>query len=59
VLAAPVLATMVLVSRYFLRKMLDQDPWPDSEFGSQKSNIPWNEFISRLIKGRQKNKPVE
>jgi predicted PurR-regulated permease PerM len=59
VLAAPVLATMVLVSRYFLRKMLDQDPWPDSEFGSQNSNIPWNEFISRLIKGRQKNKPVE
>lgn len=59
VLAAPVLATMVLVSRYFLRKMLDQDPWPDSEFGSRTSNIPWNEFISRLIKGRQKNKPVE
>ena len=59
VLAAPVLATMVLVSRYFLRKMLDQDPWPDSEFGSQNSNIPWNEFISRLIRGRQKNKPVE
>jgi len=59
VLAAPVLATMVLVSRYFLRKMLDQDPWPDSEFGSRTSNIPWNEFISRLIRGRQKNKPVE
>lgn len=59
VLAAPVLATMVLISRYFLRKMLDQDPWPDSEFGSQNSTIPWNEFISRLIRGRQKNKPVE
>jgi predicted PurR-regulated permease PerM len=59
VLAAPVLATMVLISRYFLRKMLDQDPWPDSEFGAQNSNIPWNEFISRLFKGRQKKEPVE
>ena len=58
-LAAPVLASMVLISRYFLRKMLDQEPWPSSEFGSQDSNIPWNEFISRLIKGRQKNEPVE
>ncbi len=59
VLAAPVLATMVLVSRYFLRKMLDQDPWPPSEFETQTSNIPWNEFFSRLIKGTEKNKPVE
>ena len=58
-LAAPVLASMVLISRYFFRKMLDQEPWPSSEFGSQDSNIPWNEFISRLIKGRQKNEPVE
>jgi predicted PurR-regulated permease PerM len=59
VLAAPVLASMVLVSRYFLRKMLDQNPWPDSEFGSQDPNIPWNEFISRLLKGRQKKEPTE
>lgn len=58
-LAAPVLASMVLISRYFLRKMLDQEPWPSSEFGSQDSNIPWNEFVSRLIRGRQKNNPVE
>jgi predicted PurR-regulated permease PerM len=59
VLAAPVLASMVLVSRYFLRKLLDQNPWPDSEFGSQDPNIPWNEFISRLFKGRQKKEPIE
>jgi len=59
VLAAPVLASMVLISRYFLRKMLDQEPWPSSEFGSRDSNIPWNEFISRLIRGRQKNEPVD
>ena len=59
VLAAPVLASMVLISRYFLRKMLDQDPWPDSEFTDQNTNIPWNEFINRLFKGRQKKEPTE
>jgi predicted PurR-regulated permease PerM len=59
VLAAPVLASMVLISRYFLRKLVDQDPWPTSEFDPQNSNIPWNEFINRLIKGKQKNEPVD
>jgi predicted PurR-regulated permease PerM len=29
VLAAPVLATMRLMSRYIARKMFDQDPWPE------------------------------
>lgn len=53
-LAAPVLATMVLMSRYFLRKMLDQDPWPPSEDENQKT-IPWTEFINRLWKGNQKS----
>jgi len=59
VLAAPVLASMVLISRYFLRKMLDQDPWPSSEDEAQNSTIPWNEIISRLFRGKQKNTPVE
>ncbi|RME08458.1 MAG: AI-2E family transporter [Anaerolineae bacterium] len=31
VLAAPVLATLTLVGRYVLRKMLDLDPWPQDE----------------------------
>ncbi len=59
VLAAPVLASMVLLSRYFIRKMLDQDPWPPSDDESRGADIPWNEFISRLWKGRQKNAPSE
>ena len=59
VLAAPVLASMVLISRYFIRKMLDQEPWPPSDDESRVTNIPWNEFISRLWKGRQKNAPSE
>jgi predicted PurR-regulated permease PerM len=58
VLAAPVLASLVLVSRYFIRKMFDQDPWPPDD-GSRDTNIPWNEFISRLWKGRQTNPPSE
>ncbi|MFN2264116.1 MAG: AI-2E family transporter [Anaerolineales bacterium] len=59
VLAAPVLATMVLVSRYFLRKLMDQEPWPSSEDESQGTTIPWNEFISRLFRGKQKDTPAE
>ena len=31
VIAAPILATLQLVGRYVLRKMLDQDPWPEPE----------------------------
>lgn len=59
VLAAPVLASMVLLSRYFMRKLTDQDPWPSLEFDTQTSNIPWNDFLTRLVKGKQKDKPVE
>lgn len=59
VLAAPVLASMVLISRYFLRKMVDQEPWPDSEYGLQNSEIPWNEYISRLFKGKQDKEQLD
>ena len=30
VLAAPLLATMTLLGQYILRKMFDQDPWPEN-----------------------------
>jgi predicted PurR-regulated permease PerM len=30
-IAAPLLATLILIGRYTLRKLLDQDPWPSSE----------------------------
>lgn len=59
VLAAPVLASMVLISRYFLRKMVDQEPWPDSEYGLQNSEIPWNEYINRLFKGKKDKEQVD
>lgn len=35
VMAAPVLATVQLVGRYTLRKMFDQDPWPEPESAEQ------------------------
>jgi predicted PurR-regulated permease PerM len=40
-LAAPVLATLIIVGRYAIRKMLDQDPWEgiDHEY-KEKPNIP-------------------
>jgi predicted PurR-regulated permease PerM len=59
VLAAPVLATMVLISRYFFRKMLDQDPWPVEDGETDETNLSWIEFINRLWKGRQKIDPSE
>ena len=31
VLAAPVLASVLLITRYIIRKMFDQDPWPEPE----------------------------
>jgi predicted PurR-regulated permease PerM len=31
VIAAPILATLKLFGQYILRKMLDQDPWPEEE----------------------------
>lgn len=31
IIAAPFLATLQLVGRYILRKMFDQDPWPEPE----------------------------
>jgi predicted PurR-regulated permease PerM len=54
VLAAPVLASMVLLTRYFIRKMLDQEPWPPSDNETRESQIPWIEFLNRLWKGKQK-----
>ena len=31
IIAAPLLATIILVGTYVIRKMLDQDPWPEEE----------------------------
>jgi predicted PurR-regulated permease PerM len=59
VLAAPVLASMVLLSRYFTRKMVDLDPWPPSDEESRENDIPWIDFINRLWGRKQKPKTPE
>lgn len=49
VLAAPVLASMILILRYTTRKMLDLDPWPETEAAHPRSlQFPWVELYNRL-----------
>jgi predicted PurR-regulated permease PerM len=49
VLAAPVLASIVLILRYTTRKMLDLDPFPESETaGSRSFQFPWVELFNRV-----------
>jgi len=53
IIAAPMLATFVLFGRYVMRKMLDQDPWPEKT-GDAKSTSSINileklrSFFNRL-----------
>ena len=48
VLAAPVLATFNLVSRYVLRKMFDLEPWPEVEGGGAYPRGRWVRWWHRL-----------
>ena len=48
VLAAPVLATLMLVGRYVLRKMLDLDPWPPSDADIRPMEFPLRKWVYRL-----------
>jgi predicted PurR-regulated permease PerM len=48
VLAAPVLATITLISRYVLRKMLDLDPWPPSDVEIRPLEFPLRRWLYRL-----------
>jgi predicted PurR-regulated permease PerM len=41
VIAAPVLATLLIVGRYIVRKMFDQDPWPEPQSLEEIHIIPW------------------
>jgi len=48
VLAAPVLATMLLLVRYVSRKMFDLPPWPAQEEQPKKVELPLMRFQRRL-----------
>jgi predicted PurR-regulated permease PerM len=53
VLAAPVLATLVLMGRYVGRKMFDLPPWPVQEEQPKKVEPPWKRFQRRLLALRE------
>jgi predicted PurR-regulated permease PerM len=50
VLAAPVLASLSLISRYLVRKLFDQDPWPEPEKEPKPIEYPWAGFYGYLRK---------
>ena len=49
VLAAPVLATLMLLGRYVSRKMFDLPPWPEKEARRKKVVYPWQRFRRWLL----------
>ena len=49
ILAAPVYATVLLIVRYIIRKLADQDPWPEDEFNQKlDSSKPVQTLLVRL-----------
>lgn len=48
VLAAPVVATINLMSRYVLRKMFDLDPWPEPETQPEPVRVTWGRGLIRV-----------
>jgi len=47
-LAAPVLATLQVLSRYVIRKMFDLDPWPEVPEKPEPSGVPLRVHVDRL-----------
>jgi predicted PurR-regulated permease PerM len=48
ILAAPGLATAMMLGRYITRKMLDLDPWPDTDEVESVLEYPWAKLGGRL-----------
>jgi predicted PurR-regulated permease PerM len=48
VLAAPVLASLMLIGRYIFRKMLELDPWPEPELELVPITYPWTRWGTRI-----------
>lgn len=46
-LAAPVLASIALLARYIVRKMLDLPPWPEDTEPVHPPEFPWEELMRR------------
>jgi len=63
VIAAPFLATIQLIGQYVVRKMFDQDPWPEE--GPEAADRPAQSVLTRLrgtlnlLRGRKQLPPPE
>lgn len=59
VIAAPLLATVMLLGRYIARKMFDLDPWaPDRDERYDNTGPAWLTRIRDLIQPQPKAKPI-
>jgi predicted PurR-regulated permease PerM len=45
IVAAPGLASIILMGRYISRKMLDLDPWPENTDKVKEPEYPWTRMI--------------
>ena len=48
ILAAPTLATVNILGRYILRKMFDQEPWPETDETPAGGYVSWRQMYGRL-----------
>jgi predicted PurR-regulated permease PerM len=48
ILAAPGLATVTMLGRYIVRKMLDLDPWPKPDRAEDEGGYPWKKWWQQL-----------
>ncbi|MEP7136100.1 MAG: AI-2E family transporter [Chloroflexota bacterium] len=57
VIAAPILASFTLLGRYTMRKMFDQDPWPEAqELPNPPIGAEWITRIKSFFNNRKQNK---
>lgn len=54
IIAAPGLASITMLGRYVIRKMLDLDPWPDAEAIKPGSRYPWSKLFTWVKAGIDK-----
>jgi predicted PurR-regulated permease PerM len=52
VIAAPILATLKLLGRYTLRKMLDLDPWPEGEVSGPGATGSYLSYLMKRLRER-------
>jgi hypothetical protein len=54
IVAAPGLASITMLGRYVVRKMLDLDPWPEEEEEPSQPDYLWMDLRKRALSGFKK-----